>query len=814
TVQFVQGIFVEKYDPTIEDSYRKQVEVDGQQCMLEILDTAGTEQFTAMRDLYMKNGQGFALVYSITAQSTFNDLQDLREQILRVKDTEDVPMILVGNKCDLEVERVVAKESGIGLARQWNSCAFLETSAKSKINVNECQSEYQKSYRSRSVSPQRCVPLAGLRSDQMGISREPCLQHRRRFGPGGLAQSCSSLLGPPDLQHSLTENNNKTAPPAAHKVFSSSFSASSSAASRSRSAHRKEPSLEPQPPTPPGARADPLSPAEPDTPAGPRPAADPASSEEPGAAGKSVKLHPSKPDSQPQLSRPLTAAPDGQQPSANEVQRALRWRAGLRLGGQRSGSQMSEYHRQFSWKKPVAAASPLLTAEQVLYSNSRSVPPFKKNPVSMETEYQQSFQGLAPPTGTRLRKHLEHQRVPLFHTHTSHTNKKRREESNKKPRRKHDIPAPWKDDTTPPPPHHQVQRGLRMLTEYQSSFRSPLCRIPEEGSAADDSTLQVKELRQKASLYRRRAWGANFSRDHLSQLLSEHNALWEPTDTTDSATDPPTPHPTFDLCNEANPPHVEALDLPSRSSNSSKRSSVIGSTETNNKNAKIKAQTPPSPPAEKRNAWGEEEEENTDEEEGRLPTPRLKMLPVQRTHHDLTTPATGGAILVGKLKSSDEPSPHKHQRCGSTVSMAAGSEVAVEVPVKRKEAWMENDPTHIPSFGPSPNPKPAASPPSKPIRMKQTPPPPPPAAPPPLVPPPQHGIQGTLRHADFQHNGECVIGELGLRFRERQCSGGGCGSDEDDRMSVMSWRSAASCSMASSVLERAQKRRENFWGKK
>ncbi|XP_008049744.1 ras-related protein Rap-1b isoform X2 [Carlito syrichta] len=118
TVQFVQGIFVEKYDPTIEDSYRKQ-------------------QFTAMRDLYMKNGQGFALVYSITAQSTFNDLQDLREQILRVKDTDDVPMILVGNKCDLEDERVVGKEQGQNLARQWNNCAFLESSAKSKINVNE-----------------------------------------------------------------------------------------------------------------------------------------------------------------------------------------------------------------------------------------------------------------------------------------------------------------------------------------------------------------------------------------------------------------------------------------------------------------------------------------------------------------------------------------------------------------------------------------------------------------------------------------------------------------------------------------------------
>lgn len=44
-------------------------------------------------------------------------------------------MILVGNKCDLEDERVVGKEQGQNLARQWNNCAFLESSAKSKINV-------------------------------------------------------------------------------------------------------------------------------------------------------------------------------------------------------------------------------------------------------------------------------------------------------------------------------------------------------------------------------------------------------------------------------------------------------------------------------------------------------------------------------------------------------------------------------------------------------------------------------------------------------------------------------------------------------
>merc|ERR1712122_279839 len=80
---------------------------------------------------------GFVLVYSITAQSTFNDLTDLREQILRVKDAEDIPMVLVGNKCDLEDERVVGKDQGMNMARQFGCCTFMETSAKAKIGVSD-----------------------------------------------------------------------------------------------------------------------------------------------------------------------------------------------------------------------------------------------------------------------------------------------------------------------------------------------------------------------------------------------------------------------------------------------------------------------------------------------------------------------------------------------------------------------------------------------------------------------------------------------------------------------------------------------------
>ncbi|XP_013393843.1 ras-related protein Rap-2c [Lingula anatina] len=136
TVKFVTGNFVEKYDPTIEDFYRKEIEVDGAPSVLEILDTAGTEQFASMRDLYIKNGQGFAIVYSITSLQTFQDIKTMKDQIMRVKGTDKVPMLLVGNKKDLEHQREVATSEGMALAQLWG-CPYCESSAKNTQNVNE-----------------------------------------------------------------------------------------------------------------------------------------------------------------------------------------------------------------------------------------------------------------------------------------------------------------------------------------------------------------------------------------------------------------------------------------------------------------------------------------------------------------------------------------------------------------------------------------------------------------------------------------------------------------------------------------------------
>ncbi|XP_049850290.1 GTPase HRas-like isoform X2 [Schistocerca gregaria] len=105
TIRFVNRHFEAKYDPTIEDRYQKVIDYQGVLCVLEILDTAGQETFSAMRELYMKNGEGFVLVYSITSQRSLDDLEPIRDGIYRHKANSYVPMVLVGNKCDLEVEK-------------------------------------------------------------------------------------------------------------------------------------------------------------------------------------------------------------------------------------------------------------------------------------------------------------------------------------------------------------------------------------------------------------------------------------------------------------------------------------------------------------------------------------------------------------------------------------------------------------------------------------------------------------------------------------------------------------------------------------
>ncbi|KAH9953015.1 ras protein [Lactifluus volemus] len=136
TIQFMHNHFVEDYDPTIEDLFRKQCVVDGEDALVDVLDTAGQEEFSAMREQYMREGEGFILVYSITERESFDSIGGFHEQLLRVKEMNSVPIILVGNKCDLEYERRVGEQEGHHIAQQLG-CRFVETSAKLGTNVSE-----------------------------------------------------------------------------------------------------------------------------------------------------------------------------------------------------------------------------------------------------------------------------------------------------------------------------------------------------------------------------------------------------------------------------------------------------------------------------------------------------------------------------------------------------------------------------------------------------------------------------------------------------------------------------------------------------
>ncbi|XP_078482908.1 ras-related protein O-RAL isoform X1 [Ciona intestinalis] len=141
TLQFMYDEFVEDYEPTKADSYRKKVVLDGEDAQIDILDTAGQEDYAAIRDNYFRSGEGFLCVFSITDSSSFDDTQDFREQILRVKGVDSttagsIPFLLVGNKSDLETNRQVSQADAQQFADKMG-VQYVETSAKTRNNVDK-----------------------------------------------------------------------------------------------------------------------------------------------------------------------------------------------------------------------------------------------------------------------------------------------------------------------------------------------------------------------------------------------------------------------------------------------------------------------------------------------------------------------------------------------------------------------------------------------------------------------------------------------------------------------------------------------------
>ena len=134
TLRHVTNNFIEHYDPTIEDQYRTKILVDHKLSNITIVDTAGQEEYTSIRDNWIRDGDGFILVYSITDKNSFDEIKILMDEIIMIKG-DKAAIILVGNKIDLENERTVNQNDVLSLSKEWN-CISHETSAKTGYNID------------------------------------------------------------------------------------------------------------------------------------------------------------------------------------------------------------------------------------------------------------------------------------------------------------------------------------------------------------------------------------------------------------------------------------------------------------------------------------------------------------------------------------------------------------------------------------------------------------------------------------------------------------------------------------------------------
>ncbi|KZW02915.1 rap 1A [Exidia glandulosa HHB12029] len=137
TIRYFRDDFVSSYDPTIEEIYHKTIVIDGEVCTLEVMDSAGTEQFTTISEQYITSARGFLLVFSLAQEASLQEVRKLRDQIYRIKGPQAqsrVPIVVVGTKSDLTDEREVRRSTIARLSAEWN-LPFYETSAKRNHNV-------------------------------------------------------------------------------------------------------------------------------------------------------------------------------------------------------------------------------------------------------------------------------------------------------------------------------------------------------------------------------------------------------------------------------------------------------------------------------------------------------------------------------------------------------------------------------------------------------------------------------------------------------------------------------------------------------
>ncbi|KAF9459964.1 ras-like protein [Collybia nuda] len=153
--RFTYNQFAMEYDPTLEDSYRKQCMIDEEVVMIELVDPTSQEDYRVSNywARFVRDGNGVILVYSVTSRFSFDEIRKLRQEVLQIAKQDPFPIILMANKADFGYERQVSLAGelswavavspemifipeGEALAKEFG-CYLFEASAKTGKNIDE-----------------------------------------------------------------------------------------------------------------------------------------------------------------------------------------------------------------------------------------------------------------------------------------------------------------------------------------------------------------------------------------------------------------------------------------------------------------------------------------------------------------------------------------------------------------------------------------------------------------------------------------------------------------------------------------------------
>ena len=131
--QVIHGYCVGEYDPWIDN--KCVINVDDKPVQLQLNHLYGGGDFWPVVRGLMRNCDGFLLTYAINDRESFDEVKEQYRRIVDVRGTKNVPIVLCGNKCDLDDQRVVSRTEGEELAKDLGAI-FIETSAFANIRVD------------------------------------------------------------------------------------------------------------------------------------------------------------------------------------------------------------------------------------------------------------------------------------------------------------------------------------------------------------------------------------------------------------------------------------------------------------------------------------------------------------------------------------------------------------------------------------------------------------------------------------------------------------------------------------------------------